>query len=103
MPVVKEVFSLIRDGIHQEFRRAIQDSESYCALKQKKMIYALANKGFSKNEIVREMQLVFGNDILIYPQQLDFREGSRLGVFKKVFFMGLLASPFALRVLRRAR
>ena len=35
------------------------------------MIKILIAQGWSKNEIIYEMQRVFGNDILILPKKLD--------------------------------
>ena len=35
------------------------------------MVKILASQGWSKNEIVYEMQRVFGNDVLITPSKLD--------------------------------
>ena len=35
------------------------------------MIKILIAQGWSKNEIIYEMQRVFGQDVLIYPKKLD--------------------------------
>ena len=35
------------------------------------MIKTLIKKGWTKNEIVYELQRVFGNDVLILPKKLD--------------------------------
>ena len=35
------------------------------------MIKILVAQGWSKNEIIYEMQRVFGQDVLIYPKKLD--------------------------------
>ena len=35
------------------------------------MIKMLVGQGWSKNEVIYEMQRVFGNDVLIFPQSVD--------------------------------
>jgi len=35
------------------------------------MVKMLVAQGWSKNEIIYEMQRVFGNDVLIIPKKLD--------------------------------
>ena len=84
--MVSELFESIRDATSYETARAIQDSESSVAMEQKKMIRTLVAKGWSKNEIVYEIQRVFGNDVLILPQRLK-NEGNLLG---SVVIPGLL-------------
>ena len=66
-----EVLECIRDASSTENTRAIQDSESLVAKEQKNMIKILIAQGWSKNEIIYEMQRVFGQDVLIYPKKLD--------------------------------
>ncbi len=41
----------------------------------KKMVKTLVKKGWSKNEVIYEMQRVFGNDILILKQSVDDERG----------------------------
>ena len=63
--IINEVFECIRDASATENTRAIQDSESLVAQEQKKMIKTLVKKGWSKNEIIYEVQRIYGNDVLI--------------------------------------
>ena len=39
------------------------------------MVKVLVSQGWSKNEIIYEMQRVFGNDVLILPKNLDDERG----------------------------
>ena len=39
------------------------------------MVKILVSQGWSKNEIIYEMQRVFGNDVLILPKNLDDERG----------------------------
>lgn len=41
----------------------------------KKMVKTLVKKGWSKNEVIYEMQRIFGNDILILKGKLDDERG----------------------------
>ena len=66
------VYEALRDASSYENARAIQDSESITAIEQKKMIQTLIHKGWSKNEIIYEMQRIFGNDILINTKYVDY-------------------------------
>ena len=66
-----EVLECIRDAASMESTRAIQDSEGLIAKEQKNMIKILISEGWSKNEIIYEMQRIFGQDVLIYPNKLD--------------------------------
>lgn len=58
---------MVRDARSRENARALQDSESNIAIDMKRMITCLARKGWTKNEIVGEMQRVWGQDVLILP------------------------------------
>ena len=80
--------------------RAIQDSESSVAREMKKMIRTLIAQGWSKNEIVFEMQRIYGNDILITPEKLDDTR-SLLGRFRPVITLGVTFS--AMIILYRMR
>ena len=53
------------------------------------MIRILANKGWEKNEIIYEMQRVFGNDVLIHTKLLH-DERSWIGKNKFIIGFGLL-------------
>mmetsp|Transcript_25622 Transcript_25622/g.39425 ORF Transcript_25622/g.39425 Transcript_25622/m.39425 type:complete len:132 (-) Transcript_25622:16-411(-) len=66
-----DLFGTIRDATSTEYNRAIQDSESVVALKQKNLILGMVRKGLTKNQIIREMQMIYGNDVLIYPEKVD--------------------------------
>ena len=90
----------LRDASSSENARAIQDSESSSALEMKKMIKNLIKKGWTKNEIIYEMQRIYGNDILILPKMLNDERtliGKNLGF---IFTMGLAASLLAFRLRR---
>ena len=73
--IINEVFECIRDASSTENTRAIQDSESQVAQDQKRMIKTLVKKGWSKNEVIYEVQRVFGNDVLILKRKLDDDRG----------------------------
>ena len=69
--IINSVYETIRDAASTETIRAIQDSEGQISIEQKKMIKILVAQGWSKNEIIYEIQRVFGNDVLILPDSLD--------------------------------
>lgn len=73
--IINEVFECIRDATSTENTRAIQDSETQVAQEQKKIIKTLVKKGWSKNEIVYEVQRIYGNDVLILKHKLDDTRG----------------------------
>lgn len=73
--IVNDVFEAIRDAGSTENARAIQDSETLIAQEQKKLIKTLAKKGWSKNEIIYEVQRIYGNDVLIITRKLDDERG----------------------------
>ena len=55
------------------------------------MIKILVAQGWSKNEIIYEMQRVFGQDVLIYPKKLDDHRsfiGKVLPIATTAFIMG---------------
>ena len=98
--IINEVFQMIRDASTTENARAIQDSESNVAIEQKHMIHCLAHKGWSRNEIVGEMQRIWGQDVLILPENLlDNRPFyQKFGYrFFSVFFMAAVVSPILVR------
>lgn len=76
--------------------RAIQDSESPVAIDQKRVIKTLAQQGWSKNEIIYEVQRVFGNDVLIMPEVLD-DERSLVGRVLPPLFMATFVAGLYLR------
>ena len=73
--IINEVFEAVRDASSTENARAIQDSESNVAQDMKRIVKTLAKKGWSKNEIVYELQRIYGNDILILKQRLADERG----------------------------
>ena len=73
--ILNEVFEAVRDASSTENARAIQDSESNVAQEMKRIVKTLAKKGWSKNEIVYELQRIYGNDILILKQRLADERG----------------------------
>lgn len=73
--ILNEVFEAVRDASSTENARAIQDSESNVAQDMKRIVKTLAKKGWSKNEIVYELQRIYGNDILILKQRLADERG----------------------------
>ena len=84
--IINEVFEAVRDASSTENARAIQDSESNVAQDMKRIVKTLAKKGWSKNEIVYELQRIYGNDILILKQRLADERG----------FFGKNGVPFTL-------
>ena len=80
--IINEVFEAVRDASSTENVRAIQDSESNVAQEMKRIVKTLAKKGWSKNEIVYELQRIYGNDILILKNRLTDERGfvGRFGV-----------------------
>ena len=79
-----------------ENMRAIQDSEGPVSIEQKRMIKILVAQGWSKNEIIYEMQRIFGNDVLILPRSVD-DERSFVAKTIPVLFWGLTIGYFAIR------
>ena len=55
------------------------------------MVKVLISKGWAKNEIIYEMQRVFGNDVLILPNALD-DERTIFGKVAPVMLFGLTLS-----------
>ena len=51
------------------------------------MIKTLVKKGWSKNEVIYEMQRIYGNDILILKHRLDDERGF-FGRFGVPLFLG---------------
>jgi len=93
---VNECYQYIRDASSTENVRAIQDSESPVAIEQKMVFKSLAAQGWSKNEIVYEVQRIYGNDVLIEAGMLT-DERSFLGktipiVLPAIFLASLLYS-----------
>jgi hypothetical protein len=64
------------------------------------MIQTLVNKGWSKNEVIYEMQRVFGNDVLILAYKLDDDRTFLQTAFFPTTFFGF---TFGLLMLRRRR
>ena len=96
---VNDVYGMVRDARSEENARALQDSESNIAIIQKRMINRLARKGWSKNEIVAEQQRIFGQDLLILPQNLD---DTRVVKSSTVFGASVLAmAPLMFLLLRK--
>ena len=62
------------------------------------MLKILISEGWSKNEIVYEMQRVFGQDVLIHPQKLD---DDRTFTHKFLPFMSLTFAVGGAFVFRR--
>ena len=73
--IVFSVYECIRDASSTENIRAIQDSEGQVSQEQKRMVKMLVAQGWSKNEIIYEIQRVFGNDVLILTNKLDDERG----------------------------
>eukprot|EP00350_Pseudokeronopsis_sp_OXSARD2_P002036 CAMPEP_0170555198 /NCGR_PEP_ID=MMETSP0211-20121228/13091_1 /TAXON_ID=311385 /ORGANISM="Pseudokeronopsis sp., Strain OXSARD2" /LENGTH=132 /DNA_ID=CAMNT_0010864863 /DNA_START=64 /DNA_END=462 /DNA_ORIENTATION=+ len=95
-----EVYEMIRDASSSETARAIQDSESNVAKEQKRMINTLIGKGWSKNEVVYEIQRVYGNDVLILQDKLtDDRPFHK----KHLFSFLVISSLTSLALWRRHR
>eukprot|EP00347_Sterkiella_histriomuscorum_P016686 403352247 len=93
----------IRDASSTENARAIQDSESPTALDQKRLIKTLTKKGWSTNEIIYEVQRVFGHDVLIRPSNLEDERTwhRRYGAAIKIF--AVLGALMLFKVKRNAR
>ena len=91
---------MIRDARSEENARALQDSESNTAIEQKRMINGLVKKGWSKNEVVAEVQRVWGQDVVILPNMLDDNRGpmAKYGINMILGFM--IMTPFAFRFFR---
>ena len=73
--IINSCYECLRDAASTENIRAIQDSEGQTSIEQKRMIKILVGQGWSKNEIIYEMQRIFGNDILIMTSSLDDERG----------------------------
>ena len=73
--IISQCYETIRDAHSTENIRAIQDSEGQTSIEQKRMIKILVAQGWSKNEIIYEMQRIFGNDVLILTNILDDERG----------------------------
>ena len=100
--LTNKIYECIRDASATEDARAIQDSESNVAQDQKRIIKHLLSQGWSKNEIIYELQRIFGNDVLLNGTYLD----DERSLFTKVgptFFFGLFLSGMFLRGRVRAR
>ena len=66
------------------------------------MIKVLVAQGWSKNEIIYEMQRVFGNDVLILPQSVDDERSFAAKTIPILFWgftIGYLAIRFRSRTL----
>ena len=61
------------------------------------MIKTLVKKGWSKNEVVYEMQRVFGNDVLILKHKLNDERGPFGKVGIPLFIMGSLSAMLFFR------
>ena len=59
----------------------------------KKIVKTLAKKGWSKNEIVYELQRIYGNDILILKHKLNDERGM-VGKFAVPISLSLSAIAF---------
>lgn len=90
---MNDIFQATRDAISTENIRAIQDSEGPVSQEQKRMVKVLVAKGWAKNEIMFEMQRVFGNDVLILPQLLD-DERTFVGKMLPLVLVGATFSSF---------
>ena len=62
---------MVRDARSEENARAIQDSESNTAIEMKRFIRCLVQKDYKMNQIIYEVQKVWGTDILILPKQIE--------------------------------
>ena len=69
--LVSDLFMMIRDARSEENARAIQDSESNTAIEMKRFIRCLIQKDCKMNQIIYEVQKVWGNDVLILPKQIE--------------------------------
>ena len=101
--IINQVYECIRDAASTENIRAIQDSEGPTSIEQKRMVKILVKQGWSKNEIIYEIQRVFGNDVLILTKNLD----DERNMFEKIlpfavtgFSLGLLFMNYKTRSLR---
>ena len=100
--LTNKIYECIRDASATEDARAIQDSESNVAQDQKRIIKHLLSQGWSKNEIIYELQRIFGNDILLNGTYLD-DERSFVTKVGPTFLFGLFLSTMFLRGRIRAR
>mgnify|MGYP000666139446 CR=1 FL=1 len=91
---------MIRDARSEENARALQDSESNTAIEQKRMINGLVKKGWSKNEVVSEVQRVWGQDVVILPNMLDDNRGHMAKYGIKMVFGFMMMTPFVFRFFR---
>lgn len=98
---INEVMEAVRDASSTENTRAIQDSESQVAQEQKRLVKTLVKKGWSKNEVVYEMQRVYGNDVLILKSKLNDERGA-LAKFG-IPLMMVSATAASLLLFRRGR
>jgi cytochrome c-type biogenesis protein CcmH/NrfF len=71
------------------------------AQEQKRLVKTLVKKGWSKNEVIYEMQRVYGNDVLILKSKLHDERGA----FAKfgLPLMMMTASGASLLLFRRGR
>ena len=97
--IISACYECIRDAHSTENIRAIQDSEGPISIEQKKMIKMLVAQGWSKNEIIYEMQRVFGNDVLILTKSLD----DERSLAAKVLPLAAAGLLFGLMFLRRGK
>ena len=98
--IINEVFQMIRDARSEENARALQDSESNTAIEQKRMINGLVKKGWSKNEVVAEVQRVWGQDVVILPNMLDDNRGPMAKYGIKMILGFMIMTPFTFRFFR---
>jgi len=98
---INEVMEAVRDASATENMRAIQDSESQVAQEQKRLVKTLVKKGWSKNEVIYEMQRVYGNDVLILKSKLNDERGA-LAKFG-IPLMMVSATAASLLLFRRGR
>ena len=96
---VNDVYGMVRDARREKSPKTSQGTESNTSVIQKHMINRLARKGWSKNEIVAEQQRIFGQDLLILPQNLD---DTRVVKSSTVFGASVLAmAPLMFLLLRK--
>ena len=93
---------MVRDARSDENARAIQDSESNVAIMQKRMIECLAHKGWSKNEILGEVQRVWGQDVIILPEMIDDTRSTFVKFGLPMLLGACVAAPVLARRMRIA-
>ena len=64
------------------------------------MINGLVKKGWSKNEVVAEVQRVWGQDVVILPNMLDDNRSAMAKYGIKMIFGCMCMTPFVFRFLR---